>query len=488
MRLILLVLSLIMFNAQGAYRERAVPFGPELQWLNVAKPLTLQSLRGKVVILDFWTYGCVNCMHVLPDLKKLEHKYGNQLAIISVHSPKFANERHLSTLRHIVARYGIEHPVANDVNFTLWQQYGVNAWPTFVILTPDGRVVGKTSGEGQYALLDKVVAALLQEFKGQINITPLPLQLVRFADTPLAAPGKVAARGDLLAIADTGHNRIVFARPSGKVVQVVGSGRACASDGAAAKACFSSPQGMAFHNQALWVADTGNNLIRRIDLRNFQVSTVAGTGQLGQFLSTGGPARKTALRSPWALAFLTDGRLVIAMAGSHQLWQLAQGQLSVLAGNGREALTDGSFSEASFNQPSGLFVDQQRLWVADPEASAIRQLDLQKQRVHTLVGQGLFDFGLKDGSFQQALLQHALGVVRWDSQRLVVADTYNDVLRFINLQSQQVSTVTLPKDSLNEPGGLVKVGQRLLVADTNHNRVVWVDPLKGTVSPLLLKF
>lgn len=488
MRIITLLLALVMFSAQGAYRENAVPFGNELQWLNVEHPLSLNDLKGKVVILDFWTYGCVNCMHVLPDLKKLEDKYGNKLAVISVHSPKFANEKRLDTLKRIVARYGISHPVANDVDFSQWQQYAVRAWPTFVILTPDGRVVGQTSGEGRYALLDQVVGALVEEFAGKFDETPLPLKLITFADTPLAAPGKVRVKDDLLAISDSGHNRIIFARPDGRVVKVVGSGEACAKDGSAEEACFASPQGTLFQDQALYVADTNNHLIRRIDLRNYRVSTVAGTGKLGGYLNASGAALSTALRSPWDLAPLPGGAIAIAMAGSHQIWQLKGGKVQVLAGNGREALVDDDFKDASFNQPSGLFADAGQLWVADAEASAIRRLDLKDQEVTTLVGQGLFDFGLKDGAFKKALLQHALGVIRWDQQRLLVADTYNHALRWLDLDKQQISTLALPDGSLNEPGGLARLGDKVLVADTNHDRLLLVDPVSNSVSEYKLKF
>ncbi|WKE65131.1 thioredoxin-like domain-containing protein [Gallaecimonas kandeliae] len=488
MRILSLLLTLFLVTAQAQGREQAVPFGPELQWLNVEHPLTLDELKGKVVILDFWTYGCINCMHILPDLKKLEDKYGNKLAVISVHSPKFDNEKHIDTLRHIVARYGITHPVANDVEFSLWQQYGVRAWPTFVILTPDGQVVGQTSGEGRYPLLDKVVAALVDEFKGKFNEKPLPLKLIHFKDSPLAAPGKVRVRGDLVAISDSGHNRIVFARPDGKVVKVVGSGQACAKDGSSDSACFDSPQGSLFQGQALLVADTNNHLIRRIDLRNFRVSTVAGTGKLGSYLGGEGKALDTALRSPWDLAALPDGGVAIAMAGSHQIWQLKDGQLSVLAGSGREGLTDGTFPSAAFSQPSGLYADGDGLWEADPESSAIRHLDLAKQQVTTLVGKGLFDFGLKDGSFKDALLQHALGVIRWDDHRLLVADTYNHALRWLDLDKHSVSTMPLPEGTLNEPGGLARLGDQVLVADTNHDRLVLIDPSNNKVTTYNLKF
>ncbi|WP_341503020.1 thioredoxin-like domain-containing protein [Gallaecimonas sp. GXIMD4217] len=490
MKWALLALGVVMFAANGAYRERAVPFGPELQWLNVTQPLTLEGLRGKVVILDFWTYGCVNCMHVLPDLKKLEQKYGHRLAVISIHSPKFDNEKRLKTLQRIVARYDIDHAVANDVAFSQWRQYGVRAWPSFVVIDPAGRVVGKTSGEGRYQLLDQVVAALLEEFKGRLDETPLPLKPLELAEQGLAAPGKVAVSDKRVAVADTGHHRIVLADHQGQVQAIIGSGEACAEDGGFEVSCFRDPQGLAFLGQSLYVADTGNHLVRRIDLRNKQVTTVAGTGQLGGYPYQGGPAQGTAIRSPWDLVALDEHSLAIAMAGSHQIWRLdlKRKRLEVLAGTGREALEDGSFEASAFNQPSGLALHGERLWVADSEASAIRELDLNGKRVKTLVGQGLFDFGHKDGPFAKALLQHALGVLWWDKSTLYVADTYNHGLRRLDLEKGQISTVPLPDNALNEPGGLARLGERLLVADTNQDRLLLIEPLNGKIAPFELAF
>ena len=101
-----------------------------VDWLNVAAPVSMAQLRGKVVILDFWTYGCVNCMHVLRDLKMLEQRFPEELVVIGVHSAKFANEKSTDNLKRILVRYEIEHPVANDANLEIWRRYGAKAWPT----------------------------------------------------------------------------------------------------------------------------------------------------------------------------------------------------------------------------------------------------------------------------------------------------------------------------------------------------------------------
>src|SRR3712207_3570738 len=129
------------------YRQGERVRAPELEggrgWLNTDAPLSLAALRGKVVLLDFWTYGCVNCMHVIPDLKRLEEKYRKQLVVIGVHSAKFENEKETENIRRIVLRYGLEHPVVNDADFRIWKSYAVRAWPTQVLIDPADYVVGQ---------------------------------------------------------------------------------------------------------------------------------------------------------------------------------------------------------------------------------------------------------------------------------------------------------------------------------------------------------
>jgi thiol-disulfide isomerase/thioredoxin len=156
-------------------RVRAPEF-PRAEWLNVAAPLSLKSLRGKVVLLDFWTYGCINCMHVIPDLKRLEEKYAEELVVIGVHSAKFTNEKNTENLRRILVRYDIDHPVVNDAEFTIWRSYGARAWPTLVLIDPEGYVVGAASGEGHGDGFDRAIAAVIHVFdeRGLIDRTPLP--------------------------------------------------------------------------------------------------------------------------------------------------------------------------------------------------------------------------------------------------------------------------------------------------------------------------
>jgi thiol-disulfide isomerase/thioredoxin len=501
-------------------REDGRVRAPELEggrgWLNTDAPLSLAALRGKVVLLDFWTYGCVNCMHVIPDLKRLEEKYARQLVVIGVHSAKFDNEKDTENIRRIVLRYGIEHPVVNDADFRIWQAYAVHAWPTVALIDTAGYLVGQASGEGHYDLLDKAIGELVEDARkrGALNEQPLKLALERakVGDLPLAFPGKVLAdaAGERLFISDTNHNRVVVTRLDGTLLYTIGSGARGASDGQFEKATFHRPQGLALDGDSLYVADTENHLIRRADLKSRAVETIAGTGEQSRDYSLrGGPARKTPLSSPWDLT-LVGRTLYVAMAGPHQIWSLdlQSGALSLFAGTGREARADGrrlgdiaDETVAAFAQPSGLASDGKTLYVADAESNIIRAITLgagakaegaalksaslssAEDEVRTLAGGDLFEFGDRDGEGDEVRLQHPLGLAL-EGDRLFVADTYNHKIKTLDPRSRKVSTFAGAgkpgqadgeRASFYEPGGISVARGKLYVADTNNHAVRVVD-------------
>jgi thiol-disulfide isomerase/thioredoxin len=491
-----------MSSAQDRARVRA----PELQggrgWLNTDKPLSLAALKGKVVLLDFWTYGCINCIHIIPDLKKLEAKYANQLVVIGVHSAKFQNEKETENIRRIILRYEIEHPVYNDSEFAVWQSYGIRAWPTQVLIDPAGYVVGAESGEGKYDIFDQVIGKLVEEFRkrGELNEQPLKLVLERakVGDLPLAFPGKILADAatDRLFIADSNHNRIVVTKLDGTLVDTIGAGEPGAVDGAFDKATFYRPQGLALSGDSLYVADTQNHLIRRVDLKSRTVETIAGTGkQTRRYDFNTGPARTVALSSPWDLQ-LAGQTLYIAMAGPHQIWQLdlAKNEVSVFAGSGREQRTDGPLLEAGFAQPSGLAVSNQTLYVADSESNIIRGIDLASGTVKTLAGGDLFEFGDVDGSGDDVRLQHPLGLLAY-GDKILIADTYNHKIKELDPDKRRVNSLfgtgkpgqadgSAP--SFYEPGGLALANGKLYIADTNNHAIRVVDLKTKQASTLRL--
>ena len=481
-----------LMSQQSRPQVRAPEFPSSLEWLNTDTPLTIAGLRGKVVLLDFWTYCCINCMHVIPDLKALEQKYPQALVVIGVHSAKFPNERSTDNIRQAVLRYDIEHPVVNDHAFQIWQRYGVQAWPTLALIDPSGYLIGGVSGEGNFELLDHIIGEVVESARamGALDDTPRHWSLEQ-AKTPgsaLAFPGKVLAdeASDQLFIADSNHNRIVIATLDGKVLTVAGTGQEGHADGTFAQATFNHPQGMAMDGSFLYVADTENHLIRRLDLQRWTVDTLLGTGQQARQANLAGVGHQVALNSPWDLV-LVGRQLYIAMAGSHQIWvlHLDRGEAQPFAGSGREEIIDGPRLEAAMAQPSGLTTDGKTLYVADSETSSIRAIDLGSPgRVETIVGEGLFDFGDQDGTGAHARLQHPLGLVL-HQERLYVADTYNHKIKIID-PTRKTSQAYLGSGqrgyrddhvaTFYEPGGLSIAAGKLYIADTN-NHVIRVASL-----------
>lgn len=478
----------------GYYNERQKVRAPELiggkSWLNVDKPLSLAKLRGKVVLLDFWTYGCINCIHIIPDLKKLEAKYEDKLVVIGVHSAKFENEGETENIRKVILRYGIEHPVVNDAEFKIWDQYAVRAYPTQVLIDPAGYIVGRFVGEGNFEETNQAIAETVTEFekKGKLDKTPLEFALERakVGDLPLAFPGKVTAdaKSDRLFIADSNHNRIVVTDLKGKLIDVIGNGEAGRKDGDFDSAAFQKPQGMAIKGDVLYVADTENHSIRRIDLKTKKVETIAGTGSLEGFNGFGGKPLETSLRSPWDLSLVGEN-LYIAMAGSHQIWRLdlAKNYIEPYAGSRYEARTDGAIKNAAFAQPSGIVSDGKDLFVADSESNIIREINFQKETVETLVGGDLWVFGDKDGAGDDVRLQHPLGIELYDGN-VLLADTYNHKIKLLNPEKRTVQTflgtgksgqIDGKNPTFYEPGGISVADNKLYVADTNNQAIRVVD-------------
>jgi sugar lactone lactonase YvrE/thiol-disulfide isomerase/thioredoxin len=485
----------------------AAEFPDGLDWLNTEQPLSIADLRGKLILLDFWTYGCINCMHNFPGLKQLEAEYADELVVIGVHSAKFQNEGDTDNIRQIILRYDLEHPVINDNEFEVWNTWGVRAWPTLVLIDPQGNVVGGHSGEGVYPVFKPVIESLVNEFDDLqlLDRTPLELKLEKegLPDTVLSFPGKVLAGPEAgrLFVADTNHHRVIQADiQTGQIKAVYGSGVPGLMDGLTTAAQFYNPQGMELDGDTLYVADVDNHAIRTIDLETGQVETLVGTGnQASRYPPVAGVAPDVELNSPWDLALGGDD-LYIAMAGSHQIWQLGldDGVLEPLAGSGGEGTLNGQRAGAELAQPSGLALGpDNRLYFADSESSSIRWVDLVGDfpEVGLLAGgdQNLFQFGDVDGVGGEALLQHPLAVVS-DGELLYIADTYNSKIKRIDSVSGQVTTWLGEAHGWRdggeplfyEPGGLDLVDGVLYVADTNNHSIRLVDLESGVTTTLVL--
>ena len=442
-------------------------------------------------------------MHVFPQLRKLEKKYQRELAVIGVHSAKFPTEQETENVRMAILRYEIGHPVINDSQFKVWQTYGCRAWPTLMIIDPEGRVLGKHEGEIPHHAFDRLLGEMVKEYdaKGLMDRRPLDYKLESLESSPLSFPGKVLADESLgrLFISDSNHNRIVQATLEGEVVQTIGGVTPGLQDGDFVLAAFNHPQGLALDGDVLYVADTENHAIRSVDLAEGYVETLAGTGQQAPFGAGAGALKDSSLNSPWDLV-MHQGVLYIAMAGPHQLWFLDQAKNLVgpYAGTGQENIVDGPLASANLAQPSGITTDGQALYFTDSETSSIRMADLDPGgRVRTIVGRGLFEFGDVDGAGSQVRLQHPLGIC-WHDGVLYVADAYNHKIK--RVYSNTSSAITFlgtgspghqdgesKKAAFYEPGGVSVANGKLYVADTNNHAIRVADLESGEVGTLEIK-
>ncbi|MCT1998012.1 redoxin domain-containing protein [Brachybacterium muris] len=477
--------------------------------------LDLEDLRGKIVLLDFWTFCCVNCLHVLDELRPLEEKWSQELVVIGVHSPKFEFEKDPEALADNIERYEVSHPVLDDPELRTWSEYGARAWPTLMVLDTHGRIAGNLSGEGHAANLDALIERLVAEGEadGSLRRGPAPTVLTERTPQTLRYPSKVTSlRDGRVVVSDAGQHRIVVFRPDGVTVdEVIGEGIRGHVDGDAEQARFAEPNGVLELPEEvaeevgydLLVADTANHLLRGVKLGQdrllrartaTEVMTVAGTGQQwmqGRPLPRGeDDPRSFDLSTPWDLAWSTVlNRSVITMAGIHQMWMfdpVVQG-LAVLAGTTQEGLVDGPVVGSWWAQPSGVDeLPDGRLVIADSETSAVRILDPRVMRVSTLVGEGLFDYGHVDGAAATARLQHPLGVTALPDGRIAVADTYNGAIRLIDehgAEDDSATVVTVATD-LREPSD-ARVGPpvdgigQLIVVESGAHRLTWVPVAKA---------
>ena len=454
---------------------------PELHgrgWLNTGgESFSVTDFRGRFLLLDFWAFCCINCLHVLDELRPVEEKHAGELVVVGVHSPKFVHEADPDALVAAVERYAVGHPVLDDPELETWQAYTARAWPTLVLVDPEGYVVAQYAGEGHAHAIEALLGELREEHLAKGTLQP--------GDSPYVAP--VVEEGDLrfpakavalpdggFLVADAGHHSLVeLAADAETVVRRIGSGERGLVDGAPEAARFAEPNGLCLLPPGVAgavgydvvVADTVNHALRGVRLSDGSVRTLAGDGRQ---LFPGTPGSEGALSSPWDVAWWED-RVWVAMAGVHQLWTFdpSSGKADVAAGTTNEGLVDGPLAEAWFAQTSGMAVDGERLWLADSETSSVRVVS--DGAVRTVVGAGLFDFGFRDGSADQALLQHPLGVTVLPDGSVAVCDTYNGAVR--RVADGEVTTLAT---GLAEPSGAVVDSDHLLVVESAAHRLTRV--------------
>ncbi len=488
---------------------QVLEFTPDLDWFNSPPLHFFEELQGKIIVLDFWTYCSINCIHTLPRLSQLEKKYENEpVVLIGVHSAKFENEKISSHIRDAILRYEIQHPVVNDVGMTLWEQLDVHSWPTFVIIGPRGQVLFRISGEKSTNQLDASLQKILASYSNEnLNREPLPKSLEKehfFLASPLSFPGKIAIDNDnqRLFISDSNHHRILITSLEGRFMAQIGSGNMGFDE-----TSFNHPQGVDYHNNTLYVADTENHALRKINLENMRIETIGGNGRQGEDFHGGKKGTEQSLNSPWDIA-VKDNQVFIAMAGSHQIWvyDIETKILRNFSGTGLEQnYNNQDFLYSHWAQPSGICTDGDKIYIADSESSSIRMIDITQKLSDTLVGgdenpQNLFAYGNEDGKGTEAKLQHPLGIaLNPKTHELIVADSYNHQIKILNPQKKEIHTLAGTGYSgysdaigifaqFSEPGGVAVSNKGLIyIADTNNHQIRMINPKNGEASTLKLR-
>lgn len=465
----------MLFGAQPASADdlSILAKGGAGGWLNVTHPITEVDMKGRLVLLDFWTYGCVNCMQIVPDLKTLETKFGDPLLIIGVHSAKFKGEQGNARILSAARRFGLQHPVVNDSDFAIWKEFQVEAWPTLILLGTDGQEISRYEGEGHLKELDADIAKHIPATLPYDR--PVSSLIAKEQEqTILSFPARIKKYGDLFYIADSGHNRILAVDKDGKIVATY--------DG------FHKPRGFTvMGDKTLVVADTEAHSLISVDLLSVDLLSV--DLQNGKRTLLGGDGTRGRIwASPWDVEEAGNGNLVIAMAGTHQLqiYDPARTALNLFAGNGRENIKDDDAGNAQLAQPSGLSIASDgAVYFVDAESSSLRVV--KDGKVRTLIGTGLFDSGLQDGVYPSARLQHPQGLFVKNNM-VYIADTYNNAIRIYDIGSGQLTTIKTSGETLDEPGSIWVGDDFALVADTNHNRILKLDLKSGILSvfPLII--
>lgn len=477
------------------------------QWFNVSRPLELSDLKDRIILLDFWTYACVNCTQTIPEIKKLEKEFGSKITVIGVHSGKFDNEKDFASIKKAILKHDITHPVINDSQLRVWNNFQVTAWPTFILINPHGNVVKTYVGENEAEKIKGDVKKLISKFKYQINRDPLPIVFEKFGmiGNVLDFPTKLQYAADFsyksrhvpaIFIANSGQNNIVVSSLTGDIITKIGSTKEGFEDGSFDVASFREPQGLLYSDGKLYVADKGNHALRVVDFKEGKVSTLIGSGQKGEGVEKSEfiEAKNFDLASPTDIEFFPDkNNIAIANSGTHQIlsYNIQKQMISILAGNGSEGIDDGKYPENSLAQTSDMSAYGRKLYFVDSESSSLRVLD-ENGDVKTLIGKGLFEFGQANGDKSKALMQHPLGLVV-DDTGAYISDSFNHVIRKYDFASKQIrNLIGAGKRGANvggntqfdEPEGIVTVLDRFYVADSNNNRILIVG--RGTLNSELL--
>ncbi|TWI04491.1 hypothetical protein IP90_00624 [Luteimonas cucumeris] len=457
-------------------------FAPELTdrlaWPGRTQAVRMAELRGAPTLLLFGCASSAWTRQRLDDISRLLRRHGGAINAAALLAPRFDSERDPRSLQRIQSEHALTYPVALDADWVAWQQFGIESWPTLVLLDVDGRERRRVVGAGPVAELAELIQGLLAEAP-QAPAKPKPTdsgQRSLAPELPLSFPTALVVTANKLYLADTGHHRILECDLNGRILRQFGSGAYDFLDGGASVAAFRRPQGLALQRETLFVADTGNHALRRIDLLSGEVATLCGNGESPSQAGTAMIDQPCGLQA-------SPSHLYVAMSGDNRIcaYDLSRGALETIAGSGNFAINDGSGIFAAFAQPTALALRQDVLYVCDAAGSAIRALYLRDQRVQTLVGQGPYDFGQVDGPRSIARLQWPRAIALDPHDPLLwIADAGNDRICTLRLGGGMVSQHNLPQ-RLHHPGGIACAQDALWIADSGAHAVLRLDNRDGTL-------
>jgi hypothetical protein len=455
-----------------------------LQWLN-APATTLHEQRGRIVALAFVNSASAWCAQRLNDLAVLQARHLGRLQALAIHVPRFDSERDPQSALKRLRRHGNVLPLAHDADWVAWQRFGVESWPTVLLIDGEGQVQHRIVGADGLAELERHIARLCDG----LHVPPDDdLRAFREAHPeprmPLCFPAGLVATPDRLFVADSGHHRVLECNHLGRVIRQFGMGTPDLADGELNHAAFRRPQGLALVRESLYVADTGNHALRRINLPTSTVDTLCGNGRAGE--PTEGVVaapRNVALNQPQALV-VNNNQIFLAMAGDNRVWSYDLGtrEIRARAGSGQLDVRDGSGPMAAFAQPASLAAVLQTLYVCDAVGSAVRSMQLRGDTVQTLIGQGAWTFGAEDGPRDRARLQHPQAIaLSPDAPVMWIADSGNGSLRTLRLGGGELTTVALPR-VLQGPAGLSVAAGAVWIAETDAHAVLRYDIATGELS------
>jgi len=464
------------------------------KWLNVIEPLKNSDIKGKIVILHFWSYSCISCIESIEKLKELDESNPNSFAIIGVHNPIFENEKNYNSVKKAVIRHEISYPVINDSDLSLAKKFNVNNNPSFLIFGLNGKMIEKYIGGNSIDELLEQAQKLASKNKFSINHSKLPIVLEKniTIGNILTSPTKIIyvekfsyknRENPVLIVANSGQNSILVVNLAGEIILKIGNGLRGLVDGNITDARFSYPQGILYDDKNLYVADTGNNSIRLVDFENNKVQTIIGSGEGGEIIEIKKiEAKNVDLSAPTDLEFFPDkSSIAISNSGTNQIlsFDVKNKNLSILAGNGDSGEDDGIYPENSLAQTADMSVYGGKLYFVDTKTSSLRVLN-KDGVLKTL-------YSNKISSNSPKKLQNPKSLIV-DDTGAYISDSFNHIIRKYDFTSQQLNTLFGSsrgedvgiKTEFDEPNGLVSIIDKLYVVDANNSRVLAVNRANGS--------